>query len=83
MTSTEIIIGGKVYGMTAIDDATVRIENAKGGDYEVRQGEERITCTCPDWTYRHADLPYSDGCKHIKALVQVGLMTQPRPLVHA
>lgn len=75
-----ILIGGKPYEMTAIDDRTVRLESAKGDVYDICQDTERVTCTCPDWTYRHADLPYSDGCKHIKAIVTIGLMVNPRPM---
>lgn len=78
-----ILISGKPYEMQAIDDATVRLISPKGEVYDVTQGPERVTCGCPDWAYRHADLPYSDGCKHVKALVQIGLMSNPRPTAHA
>jgi hypothetical protein len=73
MNATQVIISGKTYDVEPIASDTFRLTFADKV-YDVTEGE-RTTCNCPDWTYRHADLPYSEGCKHIRAIVAAGLVS--------
>jgi hypothetical protein len=41
--------------------------------YVVAETPDGPVCDCPDFTY-HRDGVDADGCKHIKALVAVGLI---------
>jgi SWIM zinc finger len=41
-------------------------------EYLIQMRGDRATCTCNDFTYRHADNPASKGCKHICALRHAG-----------
>lgn len=86
MAYLTVEIKGTKYGvetLTAADSGNrvVRISKAdcEGTTYDVEQGMDRTTCTCPDYQRRHADLPYSNGCKHVKALVQFGLIVNALP----
>ena len=45
-----------------------------GAVYCVDDSGERTRCDCPDWQYRHAELDGSLGCKHIRALRELGLV---------
>lgn len=61
-------------------DRVVRLEKEGGSEvYDVTEGVDRTRCTCKDFQFRHADLPYSDGCKHVKALVSFGLIRNVMP----
>lgn len=59
------------------DGREILLEKKDGTLYSIihvvgAQGERRTICSCPDWVRRHEPLPYSDGCKHIRALVNIG-----------
>lgn len=45
-----------------------------GAVYCVDDSGERTRCDCPDWQYRHAELDGTLGCKHIRALRELGLV---------
>ena len=45
-----------------------------GAVYCVDDSGERTKCDCPDWQYRHAELDGTLGCKHIRALRELGLV---------
>jgi hypothetical protein len=59
----------------------VVLEKRDGTCYAVTEGSggERTRCTCPDWAKRHEPLEHTEGCKHIRALVALGEMDNPRP----
>lgn len=91
-TPLEIRIGGKTYGMEILDGQehkTIRLTSESGTVYDVVQGDTRTTCDCGDFTHRHADLDFSDGCKHIQTLVKSGHIfnvapwSNPAPMQHA
>jgi hypothetical protein len=52
-----------------------RLRKADGTTYYVARTEFGMTCDCPDFEF-HRDGIDSEGCKHIKALVAVGLMAE-------
>lgn len=74
-TLSTIQIGGKSYEVEPIASDTFRLTS---GDkvYDVTEAPDRNSCNCPDWTYRHASLPYSKGCKHVRALVDAGIVAE-------
>jgi hypothetical protein len=76
-----LMIGKTEYDLALVagpPNRTIRLSKRDGAVYDVTEGE-RTTCDCADWIYRHADLPYSDGCKHIRALASAGfLRSAPR-----
>ncbi|WP_406698596.1 hypothetical protein V5E97_06900 [Singulisphaera sp. Ch08] len=77
-------IKGTNYGVeTFLAETTlnkvVRLSKIDGTSYDVEQGWDRTTCTCPDYQRRHADLPYSDGCKHVRSLVSLSLIENVTP----
>lgn len=79
----KVEINGKNYGIETFSAAgslnkVVRLTKNDGTAYDVEQGWERTTCSCPDYQRRHADLPYSDGCKHVKAMVEIGLLADAK-----
>jgi len=81
-------IKGTTYGVEILSgDQTVngckvaRLSKGDGATYDVEQGFDRTTCTCPDWQRRHAGLPHSEGCKHIRAMVECGLIENVKPWV--
>jgi hypothetical protein len=43
--------------------------------YVVAQAPDGLVCDCPDFTF-HRDGIDPDGCKHIKAMVAVGLLSK-------
>lgn len=47
---------------------------AKGKSYDVEATADRVVCGCPDWKFRHADLPGRSLCKHGAAVVAIGLL---------
>lgn len=84
MTETlEVIqIGRAEYGaeiLAGAESHTVRLSKSDGSVYDVVQGERRTTCDCGDFTHRHAGLDFSEGCKHVKALVAAGLVRNASP----
>jgi hypothetical protein len=73
----EITIKGALYTATQLGVEWVRVESAKGDVYDVTRVNGRVSCDCCDYRYRHTELPYSDGCKHVKAVVEAGLVKPP------
>lgn len=58
-----------------------KVENGRS-DYDVDETNSgRATCSCPDYRARHADLPFTSGCKHIQALVAAGKLTNEFPKI--
>lgn len=79
-------VKGQNYGLTILsaDETTngckvARLEKNDGTCYEVEEGTDRTTCTCPDFVRRHACLPTSLGCKHVQALVGLGMIVNVQP----
>lgn len=56
-----------------------RLAKPDGAVYDVEQGAERTVCNCGDFAYRHAQLPNSDGCKHVIALTALGMVRNVSP----
>jgi hypothetical protein len=52
-----------------------RLHKAEGTAYNVAATPHGLTCDCPDFTF-HRDGRDPEGCKHIKAMVAVGLMSR-------
>jgi hypothetical protein len=84
---TTITIQGVVYSVEmmtdSLDQPMVRIckSGRSNACYDVTSTIDRgITCTCPDYTRRHAQLEgQSEGCKHVKSMVAAGLVTRNQP----
>lgn len=77
-------IKGTSYGVETFfaegtGNKVVRLSKLDGTAYDVEQGWERTTCNCPDYQRRHAELPYSDGCKHVRSMVELGLIENIKP----
>lgn len=70
-----IEIRGRTYGLAAIPGGFV-VDKEWGVSHTITQGEERPSCDCKDFVYRHAGLP-TLGCRHIQALRAAGLIPQP------
>lgn len=74
-----LTINGTSYGLRRVpSDASIAagawaIRKADGTTYHVAITPHGPTCDCPDWTF-HRDGIDPDGCKHIKAMVAVGLV---------
>jgi hypothetical protein len=51
----------------------IRLRKDDGIVYHVARTEHGPTCDCPDFTFNRDGLDPA-GCKHIKALIAVGLM---------
>jgi hypothetical protein len=50
-----------------------RLRKVDGTTYVVAATDSGLVCDCPDFTF-HRDGIDPDGCKHIKAMVAVGLL---------
>jgi hypothetical protein len=74
-----IRIGGVVYGLTRVDrppssvEAGWRLSKPDGTTYDVGRTGQGCTCDCPDFAFRRDGLE-PEGCKHVKALMTVGLL---------
>lgn len=83
LTFLTVEIKGQDYGVesftTCNGDKVVRLTKGDDTVYDVTEGAERTTCDCPDFQRRHADLPYSDGCKHVRSMVEHGLVMNVKP----
>lgn len=72
-------IGGTPYAMRPVAcDPTVgrrafRLLKDDGTVYDVLQTEHGPECDCPDFIFRRDGLD-PDGCKHVRALVEVGMI---------
>src|SRR3954447_7372567 len=79
----------QVYGLTlirGIQDPDVRTcwrlekKSDLGCVYDVAvHSHGGTSCTCPDWETRHYDFN-TEGCKHIRGLVALGLIDAPKPV---
>lgn len=49
-----------------------RLTKPTGETYDVRLDNRGVHCDCADFTFRHANAP--DGCKHVQALTEFGLI---------
>jgi hypothetical protein len=52
-----------------------RLKKADGTIYDLAETCHGLTCDCPDFTF-HRDGLDEGGCKHIKAMVAVGLLSR-------
>src|SRR5262245_39696790 len=71
-------LNGTAYAVER-HDRVVRLEKRDGTAYDVARQLDGHTCSCPDFTKRHAELPGTLGCKHIKGLRAVGMLEVPTP----
>ena len=55
-----------------------RLEKPDGTVYDVRPTPGQVACDCPDFLYRRDGLD-PKGCKHVRALVDGGLLA-PTPV---
>jgi hypothetical protein len=75
-----LVINGKPYNLRRIPcdpSAALRADRLRkpdGAVYHVALTGHGATCDCPDFTFHREGLD-PGGCKHIKALAAVGLMT--------
>lgn len=70
-------INGASYSLRPIDSPDGRaflIRKPDGTRYHVAETTHGLACDCGDFTW-HRDGLDRDGCKHIRALVAVGLLT--------
>lgn len=80
--SLTLAIGATAYALRPIacvegEDTAWRLTKADGTAYEISRS--RLTgwclCSCPAFLWRHADAGLDDpGCKHIRALRELGLL---------
>jgi hypothetical protein len=74
-----LVINGTSYNVRPIpcDPAAAlkafRLRKSDGASYNVATTEFGPACDCPDFTF-HRDGIDPDGCKHIKAMIGVGLI---------
>jgi hypothetical protein len=72
-------IGDTSYGVTKVaprPSAVLegwRLTRPDGVTYDVGRDEQGCSCDCADFTFRREGMP-GTRCKHIRALVAVGLM---------
>ena len=52
-----------------------RLRKADGVFYHVAATQDGAVCDCPDFTFRRDGID-PDGCKHIRALTVVGLLSR-------
>ena len=77
-----LTINGTTYGVkpTHPDPAAAsrafRLRQPDGTVYDVVETVHGHTCDCPDWEFNREGRDPA-GCKHIKALVTVGLLPTP------
>jgi hypothetical protein len=81
-----LTLNGQPYGVSPIpitpdtDESVTKafeVRSPRGGRYHVAQTSDGITCDCPDYVFHRADYDPAHvgrGCKHILALVSVGLL---------
>ncbi len=55
-----------------------RLMKKDGGIYDVHVDQHGHQCTCADYIYRKGNTPYT--CKHIQALLDLGIITGATPL---
>ncbi len=78
-------ISGVCYGLSRLDRPRLavlegwRLTKADGTAYDVARTEHGCSCDCPDFAWRR-DGVEPDGCKHIRALIRVGLLHEPEGL---
>lgn len=76
-------ICGTSYGLTRLDrgrEAVLegwRLTKPDGTAYDCCRTEHGLLCDCPDFAWRREDIE-PEGCKHLRALVRVGLLETDR-----
>ncbi len=74
-----LFIGGVAYHLRTLAPdppaaaRAFRLRKFDGTEYDVAQTVEGLTCDCPDFTF-HREGNDPQGCKHIRALVECGLL---------
>jgi hypothetical protein len=72
-------IAGTIYGLSRLDRPRAavlegwRLTKRDGTTYDVGRTEDGIECSCPDFIIRRDGIE-PEGCKHVRALVAVGLI---------
>jgi hypothetical protein len=80
----ELTIGGTSYAIEPLPEAPVaggrafRLTKGDGTTYDVAQTAYGPECDCPDYIFRRDGLD-PEGCKHVKAMVGSGLISN-RPI---
>jgi hypothetical protein len=75
-----LFIGGVAYHLRPLKPdppaavCAFRLRKFDGTEYDVAQTAEGLSCDCPDFTF-HREGNDPQGCKHIRALVECGLLT--------
>ena len=75
-----LFIGGVAYHLRPLTPDppaaahAFRLRKFDGTEYDVAQTAEGLVCDCPDFTF-HREGNDPQGCKHIRALVECGLLT--------
>jgi hypothetical protein len=81
MCRLTLTINGTEYGVKPIPcdpPAAIkafRLRKANGTAYDVAQTTHGLVCDCPDFVF-HRDGIDEAGCKHIKALVALGMLAK-------
>ena len=76
-----LVINGAAYNVRPVQtdaDAALkayRLRKSDGTAYHVALTVHGLTCDCPDFTFNRDGIDPA-GCKHIKAMVAVGLLDQ-------
>jgi hypothetical protein len=74
-----LTINGVYYRVTpfpitgSVATKVFRLRKADGTHYTVASTLDGLSCDCADYTFRRDGID-SAGCKHIKAMVAVGLL---------
>lgn len=71
-----VMIDEALYAVTPLTNAGAAFRLTKNGGavYDIADGARGATCDCPDYIYRRDGLD-PKGCKHIQALVEIGLLS--------
>ena len=62
----------------SIGPRAYRLTKGDGVAYDVAQTSFGLQCDCPDFIFRRDGID-PDGCKHVRALIDSGLIDGPRP----
>ena len=79
MARLSLFINGTAYQLLPLaTDGTAaikafRLRKFDGIEYDIAQTTHGMTCDCPDFTFKREGID-PRGCKHIKALVECGLI---------
>jgi hypothetical protein len=75
--SLQIEIAGTPYGLIVLPGG-FDLCKPSGQSYLVTTGPLGPSCECPDFRFRHSDMN-TEGCRHVKALREVGLIPSHSP----